>query len=157
MTERLFDEAALESAAFDLWTSSTVSRYARMARRAAASNALGTRIWEGSMGSAAVIERATRLLHVVASQTERSLDEVELVLALASIERAAAMDVTRLLGEAANAASPAMVWVASFARDALGRRDANATVKTGFPRVRDGVPLRARAANERTNDFRRAS
>lgn len=129
---RLVSEDELAKTAFALWAASTARRYFRMVRSSMPVQALSQLVHTDPSTVDAIVARVRDLIPVVARGDSRTLDEVELGVLLAALERTATRAFEDIsLGLAVHTA-PTLVWVSALARDALARRASNMSRRARF-------------------------
>ncbi|MFI5298762.1 MAG: hypothetical protein ACHREM_11755 [Polyangiales bacterium] len=140
MTTSMFDTRFLTDVAFDLFTSSAIGRYARLAKQAANVARVAN---SACLDFSRVFGRALGLYQSLAASEERDLAEVELAVLLAGLAESGAKDVDLLLDLVGGSTFSQAVWVAALARVLLRERTVSVDVLRARPSIRCGVAITA--------------
>lgn len=115
----LLSSEQLADAAFHLLTSSSLDRYARMARGAATRSGLAQRVAAQPSLIPALLGRGRELLRELRRLSTRDVPEVELAMVLSTLAHTAEPAVGRLLRDIGVDDRPSLAWLAALARSLL--------------------------------------
>jgi hypothetical protein len=113
---RWVEEAVLREAAFELFSSNSIDRYFRMARRFASQSALAEHFGCGLVTLEELITRATQLRGQSSGKDCRDIEEVELALILTILAGAASEQISELLVDVSLYDKLPMTWISALAR-----------------------------------------
>jgi len=146
-------EHELATVAFGLLTSSSIERYVRVARAAAARLAQGLRQVPPQWGR--VLERAEHLWREAVQGTHREPAEVELAVLLSALAQTATPGVDRLLASISLLDQPPVTWLSALARNLRMHRSTTLTLGiSGRPAVLRGNVRNSAAVGTLPNRFR---
>lgn len=121
----LFPEEFLSKAAFALLSSSTVHRYARMAKSLAATSRLRSALYASQVTTKELFMHAEGLWRQLVGQKQRDLPEVELALILATLGETAVGEVDNLLIRISMTDKAPVSWISALARRLYHERASN--------------------------------
>ena len=123
--DTLLKQEELADAAFDLLTSSSFERYARMAKRAAARSQLHGDLKTAPEMIPRVVRRAKELWRTLRRSGQRDVPEIELAVLLAMLAQTSTPEVDELLVDLSLVDSPTVAWAGALARKLLHERAGN--------------------------------
>jgi|SRR5882724_6524677 len=111
------EKAVMCEGAFLLFSSSSATRYVRMAKQLAEDSALKDHLACGAISIEELINRARKLHTVIASKDQRDIEEIELAIIMAILSETASDQAFDLLADFSLYDRNSLAWISAAARN----------------------------------------